>query len=725
MRILSAEIRKLFTSHIFIFSAAVVIILNIYLCLAAKPVNISDKEYKSFYESLEGLSEQEKAEFTEKSFQQIYSAEITYENIMKREFFRKETEQAALVLNYKDYLNGIDEAAKTMTSVSIFGDENSFAYRNINITPAAYDAVRDVEPSYSPSQGVLIAINNNSTDIMLIFIVFAAVTVLFVKEREASVIGLLKPLKYGRKRLAAVKTLTLFLVCILFGLILCGSSIAIGSARFGLGDLSRPVQSVEGFLGCNLPISVGQAVVLIFIFKIAAVFLAGLIFECLCTALFSGIAYLGAGVIAAVEIFLYAAIENTSYLAALGKINLAAFVQNGNLFKTYLNINLFGYPCNIITVTVISLSVGILISFTGELILFSRISVKDYKSVQLLPQLRYIPKKRFSYGLYKAFVTHRGLAVILLIAAVQIYSADNYTIAYNADDLWYHSYCDTLSKMTEEQAEQYIETENRRFEELYNTIGSAVDFSANQKIYEELQAEQGFIKAAEQQRYINSLDSKNKSMFYQTGWRRLFGAEGYREDMTLALFAAFGISFAISPLISYDNRRKLGFLLYTNKYGKEKYFRQNFALTAILSSIISAVINIPHFIGILSLYKTEGASFSIRCIEEFNGFFDISITAYALLLFFLRAIMLILCGMIVLFISSKCNSTYTALLISMAVFALPVMLYLAGAELVLPICMPFGVNREIIDGAWIYPAVIIAASGFAVFEMKRGTYSLC
>lgn len=718
MRIFCAELRKLFTSPIFIFVAAAAIVLNIYLCLSAKPLGISDEEYKSFYSSIEGLSETEKTDYTDNALNELYSSEITYETIMKREFYRNEAEQAALVRDYKDYLNGIDEAAKNMTSVSIFADKNSFTYLNISITPAAYDGVRDVTPEYSPSRGVLMAIDNNSTDIMLIFVVLTAVTVLFIKEREASIIGLLKPLRYGRRRLAAIKSLAVLSVCVLFGLVICGSSLLIGGLRFGLGDLSRPIQSVEGFLGCNLPIDVGQAMALIYLFKIAAVFLGGLIFECLCTALYSGFAYLGAGVIAAGEIFLYVTIENTSWASSFGKINLAAFVQSSELFKIYLNINLFEYPCNIVTVTVISLTVGTILAFVGKMLLFSRISVKDYKSVQIIPSVRYIPKRPFSYGLYKAFVTHKGAFIILIIAAVQLSSAINYTISYNADDLWYHSYCDTLSSMTEEQAEQYIEKENSRFEELYSSMGSAGSAMILQRIYEELQAEQGFIKAAEQQRYINSLDSPNKAMFYQTGWRRLFGADGFAEDMALTLLAALGICFAVSPLISYDNRRNLGFLLYTNKYGRKKYYRQNLNVTAIASLLISAVVNIPHIMGILSLYKTEGADFSIRCIGEFEGFFDISITAYIVILFLLRTIFLVLCGMIVLYISSRCGSTYTALLISLAIFALPVMLYLAGAKFILPMCMPFGVNREIIEGAWIYPLIVIVGSGFAMFKIK-------
>lgn len=249
--------------------------------------------------------------------------------------------------------------------------------------------------------------------------------------------------------------------------------------------------------------------------------------------------------------------------------------------------------------------------------------------------------------------------------------------------------------MTEQKADEFAETEKQRFEELHERVLTA-DFGEMMKIHEELNAESGFERAYEQQRYISVIDSDNKAMFYQTGWRRLFGADGCAEDMRLTLFAALGICFAISPLIAYDNRRRLGYLLYTNLHGKREYFSHNIAVLAIAPTLISIAVNTPHIVGILLLYKTEGAGFSIRCIPEFERFFDIPIAVYIAVLCVLRTVSLMLCGWVILFISSKCNNVSAALLISMAIFVLPVMLYLAGAEFVLPLCMPFSVNREII-----------------------------
>lgn len=62
-----------------------------------------------------------------------------------------ELEQAELIANYENYPAKIDASAECMTSVSIFAQKSSFAYKNITRTPAAYNAVREIAPMYSRS----------------------------------------------------------------------------------------------------------------------------------------------------------------------------------------------------------------------------------------------------------------------------------------------------------------------------------------------------------------------------------------------------------------------------------------------------------------------------------------------------------------------------------------------------------------------------------------------
>ena len=167
-----------------------------------------------------------------------------------RLMMNEQLEQLKAVGTYHQYLQSIDDTAATMTAVSIFADPNSFAYRNILKTPSAYDRVRSVQPVFAPSNGVLLVAQNIPSDILMLFIIFTAVTVIFYKDRESGITGLIKPLRYGRTRLALTKTATVFTVCLFTEGIIFLMNLWIGSVRYGLGDLSRPVQSLAGYLGC-------------------------------------------------------------------------------------------------------------------------------------------------------------------------------------------------------------------------------------------------------------------------------------------------------------------------------------------------------------------------------------------------------------------------------------------------------------------------------------------
>lgn len=717
MRVLFCELRKLFSSGVFIFAVSAAVILNLYLCFSANPVDISDEQYKAFYDELDGLSGDKAITAINAKIDELYDKEFTFESLHLRNFLHSEAEQAELIAGYKKYLDEIDVSAEQMTSVSIFAHNDSFAYKNIIRTPAAYNAVRDIVPTYLRSEGILIAADNTACDIMMIFCALTTVILLIVKERESGITALLKPLHHGRAHLAAAKSLAILISCITVGFLLYGSTLAVGAIRFGLCDLSLPVQSLKGFLGCNLPISIGAAMALIFTVKMAAAFLAALFFECLCTAFYSITAYITSAAVTAAEVILYVVINDNSLTAVFGKINLAAFTESAEIFKNYLNINIFGEPYNVILVTAIALTIGIIGFFVLQNVLFSQIMIRNFKTRQFL-SIRYIPKKPFSYALYKQFATHKGALIILLILGMQIYLAANYRIEFDSDDMQYRAYCARFSQMTEQQSGEFAEAEKQRFEELHERIPTA-DFNETMKIYNELIVENGFNHAYEQRLYIDALDSENKMMFYQTGWRRVFGADGYAEDMRLTLFAALGICFAISPLIAYDNRRRLGYLLYTNRNGKRKYVLHNTAAAAMTSALISAAINTPHIIGVLSLYKTDGIEFSIRCLPEFEHFFDIPIAAYIAMLCVLRTVVLILSGWIVLFISTRCKNVSAAFLVNLAVFALPVMLYLAGAEFVLPICMSFSVNRNIIETDYTQLFIVLVGVGMMMFKVGK------
>ncbi len=689
------EIYKLFHTKMFILVLVCGLILNVYIAFSQSfGMRCPAREYKEYYEIAEG-----------KSFEEAYDYSVARRDNMfggwengaweVRSMMNEEIEQLKAVGTYQQYLKSIDDTAATMTAVSIFADPNSYAYRNIVRTPAAYDNVRDIHPVFAPSDGVLLATSNVPADILTLFIIFAAVTVIFYKDRENGITGLIKPLRYGRTRLALTKTAAVFSVCLLTVSAILLLNLWIGSARFGLGDLLRPVQSLKGFLGCNLRISVSQFIFLTLGVKITAMFICAIIAQTMFIRLKNVTAYLLLILIGGVETALYLLISETSVLSPLKQINVAAFVDSAHLFKTYSNINLFGFPINLIGTSAVFAAVLIAIFTAVTVRLYGSISISEIKKSRRKIFGKHIPKRTFSYALGKEFIMHKGVLILLAALAFQIYSEYNYVRPYSSSDNFYRSYCtETYSMGSSAEVYDYMTSTADELTAGYKAAMTGA-FTDN----EYWSKRTGFEKLLRQ--YNNAVkvsggkDVQNY-MYYTTGWEEMFGINGLKTDYRLGLVAILVICLAVSPLISYDNRARIGFLLYTTEAGRRKYFEHNCLAAAILTALGTAAVYIPYFVKMLLTYGAEGLLKPVSAIVSFSKLGSLPVLGYIILLMLCRTVSLIAFSELVVYISYKSKSPTTATIITLAAFALPIVIYLAGADFIQWLCWPVSGNREIL-----------------------------
>ena len=687
------EIYKLTHTKMFVLVAACAVLLNIYIsCSQTFGMYCPAREYKEYYALAEG-----------KTFSEAYDYSIARRDNMfggweagkweVRQMMNEEIEQLKAVGTYHQYLQSIDDAAATMTAVSIFADPSSFAYRNIVKTPAAYDGVRSVQPVFAPSNGVLLAVENTPSDILLLFIIFTAVTVIFYKDRECGIVGLVKPLRYGRARLALSKTAAVFAVCLVCGGVFSLLNMWIGSVRFGLGDLSRPAQSLKGFLGCNLRISVRQLMMLVFIYKILAMFICALIAQSMFIRFKNTTSYFILLLAGGAETVLYLLIGETSVLSPIKQINLAAFVNSAHLFKTYANINLFGFPINLLVTTTCVTLILIAVLILLTICLYENISISEVKKsrkriIKIKP-----PKRLFAYSIHKLFILHKGLLILASVLAFSLYSEHSYVRPYSSSDNYYRAYAaEAYAKLTPAEVYEYMSTTAGELTDEFESMSSG---GMSDSDYWSKRS--GFEKLINQ--YNNAIDLSSrdvsKFLYYTTGWEELFGVNGFKTDYKLGLVAILGISLAISPLIAYDNRARIGFLLYTTKAGKRKYFEHNAAVAAIFTLLISLSVYIPHYVEMILTYGSQGLLEPVSAISAYAKLGGLSVFGYLILLTFYRIISLTVFAELVLLISYKCKSPTTATVITIAAFALPIVIYLASADFMQWLCWRVSGNREI------------------------------
>lgn len=266
MKVLSTELKKLFSNKIFLLIIVSVFVLNAYLIFrTANSAEATPADYKMIYSEINGLSDEEKLEwFNERTSdftrQYKYNWKIMYE--LQEECYN--------IVNYNEYLENIKSQADSMTGVSIFAKPDTFNYRSIVKTPPAYENVQEVQPFFDVSKGIALATDNSFTDIFCGFIVLFATLLIMISDREQGMAGFLFSLKRGRSYLIYMKTETLMTVIFGMVLLIYSENFIITSYIYGLGDLSRPLQSVNGFIGCNLKINVMEYLVLYVFFKFIA-----------------------------------------------------------------------------------------------------------------------------------------------------------------------------------------------------------------------------------------------------------------------------------------------------------------------------------------------------------------------------------------------------------------------------------------------------------------------
>ncbi|MCR5016306.1 MAG: hypothetical protein K6A75_07020 [Ruminococcus sp.] len=686
MRLLAAELKKLFSREIFVLIIAAVFILNAYLMFrTASSGEATISDYRAVYSAIEGMSDAEKLDWLDARLQE-FSGQHRYDFDVLHEL----REECNGVLTYDDYLESIRRQAQSMTAVSIFAKPDTFNYRSIMKTPPAYENVQDVVPVFDVSKGLTIATDNSFTDILCGFILLFTVLSIMLYDREQGMSGLLFSMRRGRGYLIMTKLGALAVT--LFGavVLLYAENLILGSYLYGLGDLSRPIQSLSGFIGCNLKINVWQYLILYVLFKFIAVFCIGAVLSLIAVNTKNTVSFYGiSAAVLIVESVLYVLIHPLSIYSIFRYINLVAFTKVNEIFCNYKNINFFEYPVPLIP--------------TSTAALFIITAVCDFLSAYLYARKRNLEFKRIGFRLslskggkvhtqmwytfYKSLVLQKGALVIAVFLAVSGFMSQSFIKQYDQQDVYYEYYTEKMEGKVTADTVAFFEDEKGRFADLQAQL-DAIDpadpssRSKHEELNKQLAPQMGFEPAYERLQQIRAV--KGAQMFYDTGYKRALGVNGYDDDMKYALAAVFLLLFLVSPLIANDNKYRMSFIINSTTSGKRSYFRRNILTAVVYGLLASLMWIVPYSVTISQYYGHDGLSGSLRSITDFISFpVNMKLWQYLLLVATLRTLFVILSALIMLWISLRSRNTTSAVLINFAVFALPIIIYLLGAKVMI------------------------------------------
>lgn len=675
MRIFFSEICRVFRNRIFISFFLILFVLNAFFMYNSQ-VNSDDVEFISadakitLNEDIRKLPVDERIDFLQQKTDNIYESDyVSYTNssYTERLLLNNTMSYLYIVNDYEGYVQSVIDKSESITDFAVFSD-NSYSFANAKKTGDDFKHLYSVDTSYDVSDGVNSASEFRLTDFLVLVIVFVICDVLVGADRIINITGLLKSCKYGRLKLILSKTAAVIFSTLAVSGLFYGINFLISSSLYGIGDLSRSIQSVNGFENCLLKIDV-LAYILLFVFS-KLLLMAGLaLLICLFTLISKSRieVYAWTFIIAFVFTLLVLFIDDNSDMMWMKYLNPIAFLDVKTALGSYRNINLFGIPVGYCFLFFVILVAAVIIFSILDVYMFITKNNWGYNKNKTKSIIKIkSPLEKSSvirHEIYKHLVFNKTVWILLLVVAFQIGSVFFSPMRLSEDEkfekFFYQTLGGELSGENEEKIKEMIDnTETQK--EKDNVDKYVVPY------YEYL---------SEQKQAGN-----NVSVVFYNGYNKLFGIDSQTCDFhTLLLYILLLITTV--PLFVNDYEIKSIPLLCATKTGIRKINLLKFICSIITTIAINLIVYLPFIYKVYCTYGFNGLNNTLISIPEFSdASANITIIQALIFVFAIRLLVSIICGIIIGAISLITKNNLTSAAISILLLIVPLILPLSGID---------------------------------------------
>lgn len=622
----------------------------------------------------QGTQYDEEKRCTPKDIHRIYEELSAIEN--KQEWLRKEIEKeenagdmadyarrntlmfvltsVEEVENYDAYLENIKTQARRISQSSLFSDTDRFSKRNAEQIPKKYDKFVGMSLEAEESQGIPLATQSEMTDILFMILAVLLAYFFISMEREEGTLSFVRCTKNGGRELG-VRKIGIILIGSLAGILLLymENFLIIGN-MYGFGNLNRPIQSVDGFIGSAWKINSGQYFLLFFCGKLfaAAVFVGVITWICLCgkNILRTSIALI---LLTGIEWALYTGISPNSWLSILRWCNLFSFIRTENFFQTYETVNLFSYPVSSVIVCSITGAILFLLCIVQSILCYEKVSRGEYaqkKEWKKLQRRKTRGHGAFFYEFRKVMWISGAGVVLFLFCIGYFINVSGEKIYFTPDELYYKHYLQELEGPMTAEKRDFIQQEEERIKKIEESEES---FDKERK----LQCKQAFEQVKMQAERIG----KKGVFLNEVGYSYLLDKVTFMNRLgmlLLILILSFFQTFVMEQIAGMNT------VWNTIPDGRKKIQRQKWVILIVSVFLVSAFIEGTFIIHGIREQQLTGISEQIKYLSLFERFGNMPIAVYLFLRwgfawFVGTGALLVFAG-----ISKKVKNTATVLLVS-------------------------------------------------------------
>lgn len=653
------------------------------------------------YNSLQEANRVAMTEMDETQLQNIcvYTGEIWTEI----QLIQDVKEEVYTSVGYQDYLKSIQEDAKQMMEVSIFHGKSSYSIRNIQKTSEDFQNMNDLNLEASKSKGVTMATGFIATDFIAILCIFVLCVFLVLQEKQSGQFALIFPTPLGHRQTVRAKVEVLALgICIIYFVLYAGNFVS-ALSMYGFGDLSRVVQTVPKYQSSPLRISVGEYFILFTVVKLLIYFVSGLLCMLICLYMRNWLEI----VISVLSVFCvnlvaYDWIPENSIMSSLKYLNLFSFLKTDDLLMNYRNINLFNHPISSlpIAVTVMVILVGILLLGLG--IKSEKIEI-FWTGKQNFIRKKHNPVKK-SLGYFELLKVRKKCALgllLLVLAAIQIFRIYHFSYFNDPDEVYYRSYMNYLSELSDSDLDDYVAEENERYETL---MAQEITDENREQLYQAFLPYKGWLDTLSEYERIQS--NEELTIVYPTGFLQLMG-ENQELDMISAILLMIILSICLPVVFSGDYDRNMNLLISTTAQGKWKTLQAKKTISFGVCSIIFWGICISDFLMIYYHVGMQKFNASLQSIS----LYDMCSTNWKIWQYFVVLYLIKFLGVIaamhgIWIVSQILRDTMRSVLVSV-LFMIPALFGLLGVDAVANLTLIPLLNGNLLLNECLYVGNII------------------
>ena len=600
------------------------------------------------------------------------------------------SELESYISEYPEFLRKTKENGESLSMFNMY--KEGFAADNIEKTAQAYEKLEDITVKAGDNRGIVLFLQYRLSDvIMLGFLMIIAIG--FLKERRKGTVYLVRSTVKGRGVLYFQRVGILAVSAVIAGVMLYGSNLLATLISFGDADLSRSIQSLPEFMQCHYSISIAEYIMLSVTLKIAACFLCALAFYIIISVLGTGMAYTITALFAVTELLFYTLIIPVSTLNALKYINIFALINCEDFLAVCRNINVFGKAvsalgCNMVFIgglSVILIFAGCFVHgklYVGKKSFLKKIS--DMKS-RLLEKISF-QRTLFGWESFKLLVKQGGLIFMAAAFLLALSSAMKYDYKYiinPREQLFYQEFGGVITEETFLAAQEKM----TELEEKIEFYQNGIDDLLARGSYSEEAIGRLYRRLGEAMEEKDALTPVYENIRDGCEYTKRTGnavnlIEPYSYDLIIqhdeqtrsraSLYILIGIIGAVSGVFAYDRQNNMSGTQRSSYRGRKMLILNKSALVCIVCTVICVSIHLIQFIQIgnfLGYNNTDVPIQSLMFMRDFKPY--ISITAYFVLLFAVRAVASCLIGIICTVISRLSSDTTTAMGVSLFTLAVP------------------------------------------------------